>query len=138
MLNWNSQKGLNNPSSPQPERHVPLTFKNKQSLLLKRQCGAQVRACSCRRVDKTVTPATAQGSARSHQTVNGNRKTAKWANSWSSVGSSEEETRPSRAALLLLRPGHQCPPAGRGCSGARGSSARCPGSPGLPAAGLVG
>lgn len=35
MLNWNSQRGTNN-SSLQPESYVPLTFKNKQNLLIER------------------------------------------------------------------------------------------------------
>lgn len=46
MLNWNSQRVLNNSSSLQPERHVPLTFKTKQNLLLKRQHSAHTKKTS--------------------------------------------------------------------------------------------
>lgn len=71
MLNWNSQRVLNNSSSLQPERHVPLTFKTKQTLLLKRQHSAHTKktACSCRRADKIVIFATAHRSAKTQQTV---------------------------------------------------------------------
>lgn len=64
MLNWNSQRVLNNSSALQPERHMPLTFKTKQKRLLKRQHSAQERACSCRRADTIIVSVTAHRSAK--------------------------------------------------------------------------
>lgn len=101
---------------------MPLTFKTKENLLLKRQHTAQERACSCRWADKIIISATAHRSGKTQQTVKGKRKNSKWASFWSSTGSSEkEEMHPSHAVLLLCLE-HQCPPAGRGCSGTRDGS----------------
>lgn len=122
MLNWNSQRVSNNSSSLQPERHVPLTFKTKQNLLLKRQPSAQERACCCRRADKVIISAAAHRSAKTRQAVKRKRKNSKWASFWSSAGSSEKEEMHRSCAVLLLCPEHRCPPAGRGGSGARGGS----------------
>ena len=126
MLNWNSQRVLNNSSSLQPQRHVPLTFKTKQNLLLKRQHNAEERACSCRWADKIIISATAHRSAKAQKTVKGKRKNSKQAGFWSSAGSSEKEEMHPSCAVLLLCPEHQCPLAGRGCSRARdGSHGQC-------------